>query len=72
MTEAMTPRERFVEAIRSLREHDDGTWDVPAAVRQAAEAFADTECANTDDCDGRWPHDHAACRAALLREIGLG
>jgi hypothetical protein len=47
-------------------------------VRQAAEAFADAECyarfsfEERYEFEGAKKHDHAACRAALLREIGLG
>ena len=53
-------------------------------VRQAAEAFADAECGDRLKAEAGWAripiaaqragvsaHDHAACHAALLKEIGL-
>jgi len=47
----------------------------PTAFRQAAEAFADAEChkmlLSGGPAVGHAMPDHAACRAALLKEIGL-
>jgi len=74
-------RKRFVETMRHFligRMHALSSPEedcCPAFVRQAAEAFADAECDS-----GRWSgkpdcrravNAHEACRAALLKEIGL-
>ena len=70
MNDARTARERFVEAMRSIQRHAITRQSIlPDRVRQAAEAFADAVCSANDD--GEPAADHAACRAALLKEIWL-
>ena len=69
-------RERFVEAMRSIDEHacdrsmEAAIWE---RMRQAVEAFADAECNPKlmENARFHYEFDHAACRAALLRECGL-
>lgn len=67
-----TPRERFVAAMSEI-----GQKNNVHALRQAAEAFADAECritiAHVGLCSGtqHCTKVHEACRASLLREIGL-
>lgn len=69
----MTARERFVEAMRLMPANQ--TPIMGRVMRQAVEAFADLECEvqPLKHLPETYPHvDHVACRAALLRECGLG
>ena len=64
--ERRDPRARFVEAMRVVCKHTAGYQN---AQRAAVEAFADAECGETLDTRHFRHGAHAACRAALIKEI---
>lgn len=72
----MTPRERFVEAMRPIYEqhaeicHCLGVAPYKCLVELAIEGFADMEC----QAEGYLGHSvpgECICRASLLRDCGL-
>ncbi len=72
----MTPREKFVEAMRLLRAalaYTEFQASGRGYIRAACEAFADEQCQTwrndeTVQCAVLGGHD--ACRAALLKDVG--
>jgi hypothetical protein len=71
--EEVTARERFVESIRYLH----GCGGTESELPKLVEAFADAVCNCPDyDCGGAeskfYETEHKECRAALLKECGLG
>jgi hypothetical protein len=72
----MTPRERFVEAMREIV--DEWNTDNNFIPCQAIDAFADEEC-DEHHYESSWSAEgkarldalHAACRATLRKECGI-
>ena len=67
-------RQKFVEAMRGVLAHyANGVCDgCMEKVRQACEAFTDAVCEETPQDEKMHHADHHACRAALIKEVGLG
>lgn len=77
--DADTPRQRCVDALREMAEWLRGDERMINAIVQVAHAFADLECnpgppprAVRVGLGLAFPHEnHAACREAILKEIGI-
>jgi len=81
----MTPRQKFVEAMRNQNRRECGHWgdsDVicpictEANIRAACGAWADADCGpgkglHIEDDITRLTHKHDDCRATVLKEVGI-
>lgn len=66
-----SPREAFVEAMHELNDFVAASSAKNAWRERLHQAAADADCDSTDYEEGHRHRDHASCRAALLKEIGL-